>query len=430
MKKLLAMLMVLAMMLAMIACNNGNSDNTDGTGTKKPTSSTPVTEGDTSEADTSKAPEAEPDYLQFAVSEGDYGDMFRNEGKWTGDRTTANQVMTVTGSSDTESVVEWKGVAAGKSFEYEVKLRVDSFGGAYVSVIFDTETHTVNLKITESELVILKDGGEEKVTHTTDSDWHIYRFNVVDNSCKLWVDGSLIATVALPARTGTECRLAFATTKATFGANYVKVKTTEEGWVKPEDRPPVMTEITDWLYVEEFDGSISDLTNNGWRITEADGKTQTIANGKLLLTNSTSTEDVIFINDSKFTMSSSFALEVKVKADFPTGNCRLSVISWFNNNFRIHSQIKDVSFNLQGGSGWNPNTVENSDDEFHVYRYECTIADGVSKCSLFFDGNFVGSYEMNANNRENPEVRLVTRGGNEGEEMTAEFEYIKFTELK
>jgi hypothetical protein len=37
---------------------------------------------------------------------------------------------------------------------------------------------------------------------------------------------------------------------------------------------------------------------------------------------------------------------------------------------------------------------------------------------------------MNANNRENPEVRLVTRGGNEGEEMTAEFEYIKFTELK
>lgn len=263
MKKLLAMLMVLAMILAMVACNNDNSGNTDGTGTKAPITEGDTSADDTSADDTSKAPEAEPDDLQFAVSEGDYGDMFRNEGKWTGDRKTENQVMTVTGSSDTESVVEWKGVAAGKSFEYETKVRVDAFGGAYVSVILDTETHTVNLKITESELVILKDGGEEKVTHATDSDWHIYRFYVVDNSCKLWVDGVLLTSVTLPAKTGTKSRLAFATTKATFGANCVKVKTTEEGWVKPEDRPPVITEITDWLYVEEFDGAIADLLNNG-----------------------------------------------------------------------------------------------------------------------------------------------------------------------
>lgn len=129
-------------------------------------------------------------------------------------------------------------------------------------------------------------------------------------------------------------------------------------------------------------------------------------------------------------MSSSFALEVKVKTAFPTGSCRLSVISWFNDSFRFHSQIKDAAFNIQGLSGWNPNNVENNNDEFHVYRYECTVTDGVSKCSLFFDGNFVGSYEMNANNRETPEVRLVTRGGDGGEEMTSEFEYIKFTELK
>jgi DNA gyrase/topoisomerase IV subunit B len=142
------------------------------------------------------------------------------------------------------------------------------------------------------------------------------------------------------------------------------------------------------------------------------------------------TEDVIYIEDSRYTLSSSFAVEVKVKTAFPTGTSRLSVISWFNGNFRIHSQIKDAAFNLQGSSGWNPNTVENNDDEFHVYRYECTVADGVSKCSLFFDGNFVGAYEMNANNRETPQVRLVTRGGDGGEEMTAEFEYIKFTELK
>ena len=234
MKKFLAMLMVLAMMLAMVACNNGN---TDGTGTQAPATTPSTTEGDTSANDTTETPDSpEPDYLQFAVSEGDYGDMFRNEGKWTGDRKTENQVMTVTGTSDTESVVEWKGVAAGKSFEYETKVRVDSFGGAYVSVIFDTETHTVNLKITESELVILKDGGEEKVAHTTDSDWHIYRFNVVDNSCKLWVDGVLVATVALPARTGTECRLAFATTKATFGANYELT---------------VIAELKDWVQVRD-----------------------------------------------------------------------------------------------------------------------------------------------------------------------------------
>ena len=423
MKKLLAMLMVLAMMLAMVACNNDNGDNSDGTGTKKPTSSTPVTEGDTSEADTSKAPEAEPDYLQFAVSEGDYGDMFRNEGKWTGDRTTANQVMTVTGSSDTESVVEWKGVAAGKSFEYETKLRVDSFGGAYVSVIFDTETHTVNLKITESELVIQKDGGEEKVAHTTDADWHIYRFNVVDNSCKLWVDGVLVTTVTLPARTGTECRLAFATTKATFGANYVKVKTTEEGWVKPEDRPPETPVIDKWDYAEEFDGA--DFGN--WLETPTDNGSLSMKDGVVTIANSARAEYKFTNKTPDYAASKHLFAEFKMKVAFADSNLGCaSLFVYSGNGYRIHSQ---VSFNIikvrNADGGWDSYTIDNTDEEYHVYAYELEINDDGATYKLFVDGVFVGTGNSHPMARD-PWLEFINNAVNDnGAEMLLQMDYVK-----
>lgn len=125
--------------------------------------------------------------------------MFRADTNWTGDKTVQDQTMSVKTTSTSEATVDWAGVCAGKSFEYETKLRVNSFGGSYVATRFETETHLLSASVYENKIVLIDDkNAEVSIDFSNDKDWHIYRFSVTDNTAKVWVDGTLLGTVVLP----------------------------------------------------------------------------------------------------------------------------------------------------------------------------------------------------------------------------------------
>ena len=430
MKKLLASLMILSMLLSAAACSNKQTENGKETdGSDAISSDTQTSGGDSSsEGDTTGEPPAEPDYLQFAVSEGDYGDLFRNEGKWSGERVTADQVMSITGASDTETLVEWVGVAAGISFEYETKIRIDSFGDDAVTVLFETETHEVNLKITSSELVALKDGGEEKIAHETDSDWHIYRFNVTDAECKLWVDGVLLATYKLPEKATEEGRFAFSTAKAAFGVNYVKVKTTVEDWVKPEDRPIPPAEVTEWSFVDEFEGDALDAS---WIPVNTNDCSYTVANGELTMLNSVKGEFKLdYKNTDKIPSAKHYVMEVKMKTEFVNFNVgTVSLFLFTGSGFRIHSQVLVNTVKVRNtDGGWDAFNIDLSDGEYHTYRYELEIGDDSATYQLYVDGTYIGTGLANTNGNA-PYFEIIDNPSSENAEMSVIVDYVKVAVL-
>ena len=105
-------------------------------------------------------------------------------------------------------------------------------------------------------------GGSFDIAFAAGSDWHIYRFSVTDNKAKLWIDGELKGEFTLP-ENKSDGLLSFSGKSAdgsalSYDVNYVKLKTTDESWQRPEAR---MTEVTSWTYEENFDG---DTIPAGW----------------------------------------------------------------------------------------------------------------------------------------------------------------------
>lgn len=188
---------------------------------------------------------------------------------------------------------------------------------------------------------------------------------------------------------------------------------------------PKPTNVSEWVYNEEFTGTKDDLVADGWTFKVADGKTQTVADGTLILSNTTGAEDVINIKSSKLSKTNACVLEVKAKVDFAaTGGNRLSVLAWLTDGKRIHSQILKDSFKIQD-TAFPATAISNSDEGYHTYRYEILVKNGVVNCNVFMDGKFVTASAMNANN-SGAEIRLVTAGGAADDPYVATIDYIKF----
>ena len=160
MKKSTPVIIALALMMVLASCKTPSEKPASSSGNKPEGSDSVVTTvpgGDS----TTPPPAPEPDYLQFAVTEGDFGDLFRDEGKWEGERSVRDQIMSVTNSASDEKAVTWAGVCAGKSFEYETKLRVNSFAGSCVNILLDTETNLLSASVYADKITV-NNGGSLK----------------------------------------------------------------------------------------------------------------------------------------------------------------------------------------------------------------------------------------------------------------------------
>ncbi len=434
MKKFLSVLIVFLMIFVFAACDNGTEKGTNDT-ENKGSSETAENTGDTSEAGdtTTDSGSSEPDYLQFAVTEGDFGDMFRADTNWTGDKTVQDQTMSVKTTSTSEATVDWAGVCAGKSFEYETKLRVNSFGGSYVATRFETETHLLSASVYENKIVLIDDkNAEVSIDFSNDKDWHIYRFSVTDNTAKVWVDGTLLGTVVLPEKASSGL-LSFAAKSAdgsevSYDVDYVKVKTTEEGWISPEKR---MTEVSEWYYAEEFDGTEIPA---GWvQDGGVDGEAL-VKDGNLILSTSNKGEFIYKYTSEKIKKCNSYVFEIKLKGEFcQTQNSRISILNFMGNNWRIHSQFKENGYNMQNpsdsGTTWTTGSVNGADEEYHTLRCEVKITDETTaECRVFIDGIYSYTCAMNNNNGAAC-LKVIAASTADGETCTAYVDYIKIAIL-
>lgn len=183
MKKSTPVIIALALMMVLASCKTPSENPASSSGNKPEGSDSVVTTVPGGDSTTTPST-PEPDYLQFAVTEGDFGDLFRDEGKWEGERSVRDQIMSVTNSASDEKAVTWAGVCAGKSFEYETKLRVNSFAGSCVNILLDTETNLLSASVYADKITVNDGGNSADVAFAAGSDWHIYRFSVTDNKAK------------------------------------------------------------------------------------------------------------------------------------------------------------------------------------------------------------------------------------------------------
>lgn len=432
MKKSTPVIIALALMMVLASCKTPSENPASSSGNKPEGSGSVVTTvpgGDS----TTTPPAPEPDYLQFAVTEGDFGDLFRDEGKWEGERSVRDQIMSVTNSASDEKAVTWAGVCAGKSFEYETKLRVNSFAGSCVNILLDTETNLLSASVYADKITVNNGGSSADIAFAAGSDWHIYRFSVTDNKAKLWIDGELKGEFTLP-ENKSDGLLSFSGKSAdgsalSYDVNYVKLKTTDESWQRPEAR---MTEVTSWTYEENFDG---DTIPAGWAKENAgvDGEAS-VKDGCFVLSTSNKGEYIWSIrNDPRITKCNSYVYELKLKADFcAAGNSRVSIFNFMGNGWRIHSQFKETSVNMQvsvaAGKGWLTGPLEANDGNFHTVRYEVKITDAGAECRVFLDGVYSYSCDMNDNN--SPAVlKVLVASTEDGDPITAYIDYIKVAVL-
>ena len=440
MKKILACMLILSMMLAFAACGDTTSGNQVTTAGNTPGENT-ADNGTSGSPDGSDGPAQDttdaqteppaPDYLQFAVTEGDFGDLFRNDNNWIGDKTIHDQTMSVKNSGSEESAVEWAGVCAGKSFEYETKLRVNSFGGGYVKIYFETETNLLSMTVYEDKYVIADASGSDvTVNSANDSDWHIYRFSVADNSASVYADGVYVGKVSLPEKSSSGV-LAFyskpGSSDISFDVDYVKVKTTSEDWVLPSLR---MSNVSEWTYEENFDG---DTIPEGWAQDGGVEGSASVSGGDFILTTSNKGEFIYKYTGDDVYKCNSYVFEIRLKADFcDAANSRISIFCFAGNNWRLHSQFKETSYYVQNpadaSTTWASGGVDGADGEYHVIRCEVKVADDGAECKVFIDGAYSFTAPMNNNNGAAC-IKLIAASTAEGDTCTAYVDYIKLAIL-
>ena len=341
--------------------------------------------------------------------------------------------MSVTNSASDEKAVTWAGVCAGKSFEYETKLRVNSFAGSCVNILLDTETNLLSASVYADKITVNDGGNSADIAFAAGSDWHIYRFSVTDNKARLWIDGELKGEFTLPENKSNGL-LSFSGKSAdgsalSYDVNYVKLKTTDENWQRPESR---MTEVDSWTYEENFDG---DAIPAGWTKDEGgvDGEAS-VKDGCFVLRTENKGEYIWWIKENPgIKKCNSYVYELKLKVDFcEAGNSRVSIFNFMGNGWRIHSQFKETSVNTQvsaaAGKGWATGPLEANDGNFHTVRYEVKITDAGAECRVFLDGVYSYSCDMNDNNAT-AQIKVLVASTEDGDPITAYIDYIKVAVL-
>lgn len=432
MKKSTPIIIALALLMTLASCKTPNENPASTSGNKPGESSSTVTTVPGGE-NTTNTPSPEPDYLQFAVTEGDFGDLFRDEGKWEGERTVRDQIMSVTNSGSDEKAVTWAGVCAGKSFEYETKLRVNSFAGSSVNIRFDTETNLLSASVYADKITVNNGGSSADIAFAAGADWHIYRFSVTDNKARLWIDGELKGEFTLPENKSTGL-LSFSGSSSdgsalSYDVNYVKVKTTDEGWMRPESR---MTEVTSWTYEENFDGNAIPA---GWAKEDSGVEGEaSVKDGCFVLTTSNKGEYIWSLKgDSRIQKCNSYVFEIRIKTDFcSVANSRVSIFNFMGNGWRIHSQYKETALNTQvsvaAGKGWATGPLEANDGNFHTVRYEVKITDAGAECRVFLDGVYSYTCDLNDNNGA-AHLKVLVASTEDGNPITAYIDYMKVAVL-
>ncbi len=438
MKKILSVFAALAIILTFASCSGGITPGTDTTagGTKADDGTTNAgASTDPADDETTAKQEEIMDLLEFSVTEGDFGDMFRVGTNWEGDiQTVANQSMTVSTSSDTEKTVVWHGPAAGRSFEYEAKVRVESFSGSYVRNTFETETHAIDLVIEEDKITV--NGNEISVN--TDDDYHLYRFSVTDCHAIFCIDAVKKAEFDLTEKES-DGLISFSTksdgaTPVEFTVKYVKVKTTDSEWIRPSDR---IKDITEWDYVEDFTSATLDsLEAEGWVYNSTSGATQSqsgsyeIVDGVFKIINSGygeyNTRALSSEKMPKKTSKGSYTLEIRAKVEGSDQDA-FQLVSYLSTGCRLFVQNKPAGTMVRTNDGFVGIQAPNiRDGEWHTLRFDVTFDETSNSVRLIYDGNLCGSVEdLHDNAAKSTYVDFINWSSDTGIDTVISIDYIK-----
>ena len=384
-------------------------------------------------------------------------------------------------------------IAKTSSYALEIKMKADftETAGSRISVLsFMGEGWRIHSQIKE-EVVSLQNPAGAASTWASgkfvnnDGEYHVYRYEVTIGEssavCDVFVDGEYLFSGAMNANNGAALHRLVINTPAdgetaALSVDYIRsaavkdfsaletgsqpdpvdppetepetkpetepeTKPETEPETKPETEPETKPEpapedpeqhiINDWSYSETFDRSLSSLTSSGWEIPSSAAKTAAVKGGSLILTNSEKGEFVVSLTNPSVSKQTSFALEIKMKAEFTeTAGSRISVLSFMGDGWRIHSQIKENVVSLQNPAGaestWSTGSFVSNDGEYHVYRYEVSIANGVATCHVFVDGEYLFSGAMNNNNGA-PLHKFVLYSPADGETASLYIDYIRST---
>ena len=436
-RRAVSTVILISLMLAMFACSGGGSQGgkTDVATDTKNTPSTSVadTTADKGEETTEKQEEI-MDLLEFAVTEGDFGEMFRTVSNWEGDvQKIENQSMSVKTSSSEEKIVVWKGPAAGKSFEYEAKIKVNDFAGSYVKNIFETETHKVELTIRSDKIEV----GGETCAVVTDDDYHLYRFSVTEGHAIFCIDAVKKAEFDLP-ESQSEGLISFATKSdgsaaVDFTVKYVKVKTTEEGWTKPSDR---IGEITEWDFIEDFtDATIDSLEADGWQWNSVSGATQSengsyaVEDGALKIINTGFGEFNTRMMSGRMpqkTSKGSYTLEIRAKVEGGDANA-FNFVSYLATKSRMFIQNKQAGTFVRRNDGFVSVVAPNvRDGEWHTMRFDVDFDENGNSVRVIYDGVLCGTVDgMHDNQAKNTYIDFINYSADMGEDTIVFIDYIK-----